>query len=231
MVDELRVKGGKVMQTLQLDRTAISYSPDGMTAYLRLPEPAAGVESCLEDVESALLAGGVKQGIDQKAILNMIRSRIYDRSVAVATGKAPQDGKDGYFEYMFQSQLDGKPKINEDGTVSYAIKLFEMVTEGQVIAKYHPAVQGVDGYTVKDAPIRAKPGRELPPLRGRGFACKDDGVTYIASITGKIDKINDKINILPVFEVSGDVDANTGNIEFRGDVIIHGAVECFANVF
>lgn len=225
MVDELRVKGGKVMQTLQLDRTAISYSPDGMTAYLRLPEPAAGVKYSLEDVEAALVAGGVKQGIDQRAILNMIRSRIYDRSVAVATGKAPQDGIDGYFEYMFQSQLDGKPRINEDGSVSYAIKLFEMVTEGQVIAKYHPAVPGVDGYTVKDTPIRARPGREMPPLRGRGFSCKEDGVTYIASITGKIDKINDKINILPVFEASGDVDANTGNIEFRGDVIIHGSVD------
>ena len=79
------------MQTLQLDRTAISYSPDGMTAYLRLPEPEAGVKYSLEDVQAALSAGGVKKGIDQKAILNMIRSRIYDRSVAVATGKAPQD--------------------------------------------------------------------------------------------------------------------------------------------
>ena len=191
------------MQTLQLDRTAISFSPDGMTAYLRLPEPepGTGLNYSPEAVQAALAAGGVKRGIDQKAILNMIRSRIYDRSVAVAAGKPPQAGKDGYYEYLFQSQLDGKPRINEDGTVSYAIKLFEMVTEGQVIAKYHPAVQGVDGYTVKDTPVRAKPARELPPLRGRGFECKEDGITYVATITGKIDKINDKINILPVYEV------------------------------
>lgn len=213
------------MQTLQLDRTAISFSPDGMTAYLRLPEPEAGMQYRLEDIQEALSAGGVKRGIDTKAIAGMLQSRIYGRSVAVAAGKAPKDGKDGYFEYMFESQLDGKPRINEDGTVSYAIKLFEMVTEGQVIALYHPAVQGEDGYTVKDAPVRARVGRELPPLRGRGFECKPDGVTYVASITGKIDKINDKINILPVYEVSGDVDANMGNIEFRGDVIIHGSVD------
>lgn len=213
------------MQTLQLDRTAISFSHDGMTAYLRLPEPMQGQKYRLEDVQAALTASGVKSGIDQEAIRGMVRDGIYGRPVVVATGKAPQDGKDGYFEYMFQSQLDGKPRINEDGTVSYAIQLFEMVTEGQVIAKYHPAIQGMDGYTVKDTPLRAKVGRELPPLRGRGFSCENDGLTYIASITGKIDMINDKINILPVFEVSGDVDANTGNIEFRGDVIIHGSVD------
>lgn len=213
------------MQTLQLDRTAISFSPDGMTAYLRLPEPEAGMQYRLEDIQDALSASGVKKGIDQKAIVGMLQSRTYGRSVAVAAGKVPVDGKDGYFEYMFESKLDGKPRINEDGTVSYAIKLFEMVTEGQVIALYHPAIQGVDGYTVKDAPVRARVGRELPPLRGRGFECNPDGVTYVASITGKIDKINDKINILPVYEVSGDVDANMGNIEFRGDVIIHGSVD------
>lgn len=213
------------MQTLQLDKSAISISHDAMTAYLRLPEPLAGQKYRLEEVQAALVAGGIKNGIDQQELLNMINNGIYNHSVAIASGKAPQDGIDGYYEYRFQSQLDGKPRINEDGSVSYAIQLFEMVTEGQVIAKYHPAVKGVDGYTVKDTPIRAKGGRELPPLRGRGFTCQEDGVTYVASLTGKIDVINDKINILPVFEVSGDVDANTGDIEFRGDVIIHGNVD------
>ncbi len=213
------------MQTQQLDRTAVSFSPDGMTAYLRLPEPFEGLKYSLEDVQAALSASGVKTGIDQKAIIGMIKDEIYGRSVPVASGKPQKDGIDGYFEYMFQQQLDGKPRINEDGTVSYAIKLFEMVTEGQQIAQYHPAIQGEDGYTVKGTPVRAKPGRELPPLRGRGFECKADGVTYVASITGKIDMINDKITILPVYEVSGDVGTNTGNIEFRGDVIIHGSVD------
>ncbi len=213
------------MQTQQLDRTAVSFSPDGMTAYVRLPEPFDGQKYRLEDVQAALSASGVKTGIDKNAILGMIQGGVYGRSVPVASGKPPKDGIDGYFEYMFQRQLDGKPRINEDGTVSYAIKLFEMVTEGQQIALYHPAVQGEDGYTVKETPVRAKPGRELAPLRGRGFECKADGVTYVASITGKIDVINDKISILPVYEVSGDVDVNTGNIEFRGDVIIHGSVD------
>ena len=212
------------MQTQQLDKTAVTFSRDAMIAYLRLPEPLGGQTYRLEDVQAALSAGGVKSGIDQKEILNMIRSGIYNRPIAIASGKAPQEGKDGYYEYKFQSQLDGKPRINEDGTVSYAIQLFEMVTEGQVIAIYHPAVQGKEGYNVKGAPIRPKPARDLPPLRGRGFQCMEDGVTYVASITGKIDMINDKVNILPVYEISGDVDPNTGNIEFRGDIIVHGSV-------
>lgn len=212
------------MQTLALDQSAIAISQDGMTAYLRLPEPLEGQQYQIEDIVALLEKSGVKVGIDQKAIATVLRNRRYNEAVAVANGKIPKDGIDGFFEYKFQRKLDGKPRIREDGSVSYAIQLFELVEEGQVIALYHPAVQGVDGYTVKDAPLRARPARELPPLRGRGFTCKEDGITYVASITGKIDVVNDKINILPVYEVSGDVDVNMGNIDFRGDVIVHGSV-------
>ena len=48
------------MQTQQLDRTAVSFSPDGMTAYVRLPEPFDGQKYRLEDVQAALSASGVK---------------------------------------------------------------------------------------------------------------------------------------------------------------------------
>lgn len=213
------------MQTLQLDKRAVMISQDFMTAYLCLPKPLDGLKYTLEDVQAVLEDCGVKRGIDQEMIKKMVQGGIYERSVAIATGEEPKNGTDGYYEYKFQRHLDGKPKINEDGSVSYAIQLFEMVNEGQVIAVYHPAVPGVDGYSVKDVPIRAKLAREQPPLRGRGFAVQEDGVTYVANITGKIDVINDKINILPVYEVSGDVDVNTGDIDFRGDVIIHGSVD------
>ncbi len=213
------------MQTIQLDRKAVTISQDSMTAYLCLPKPLDGQKYSLEDVQTVLADSGIRRGIDQNVIQQMVQGAVYDRTVAVASGQEPQNGTDGYYEYKFRRQLDGKPRINEDGTVSYTIQLFEMVYEGQEIAVYHPAVHGVDGYTVKDAPLRAKLGREQAPLRGRGFSLLEDGVTYVASITGKIDVINDKINILPVYEVSGDVDPNTGNIDFRGDVIIHGSVD------
>lgn len=54
------------MQALQLDRTAISFSPDGMTAYLRLPEPEMGMQYRLDDIQAALLDGGVKKASIEK---------------------------------------------------------------------------------------------------------------------------------------------------------------------
>lgn len=212
------------MQTQLLDKSAITFSQDAMTAYLRLPEPLGAQQYQVQDIQAALAENGVKTGINNDALTQVVSKGIYNRTVAVATGKQPKDGTDGYYEYFFQQTLDGKPHIKEDGSVDYSIKLFEMVNEGQVIAVYHPAIPGEDGYTVKETPVRCKRGRELPPLRGRGFACQEDGITYVAAITGKIDVVNDKINILPILEIFDDVDINTGNLDFRGDVIIHGSI-------
>ena len=41
---------------------------------------------------------------------------------------------------------------------------------------------------------------------------------------GKITELNNRVNIFQVHELFGDVDLTTGNIEFNGDVIIHGNV-------
>ena len=42
---------------------------------------------------------------------------------------------------------------------------------------------------------------------------------------GNIDIENDKIRIQPIYEVSGDANLTTGNIDFTGDIVIHGSVE------
>jgi hypothetical protein len=43
-------------------------------------------------------------------------------------------------------------------------------------------------------------------------------------MTGKIEFNNNRIQILPVYEIYGNVDLKTGNIDFRGDVLVHGNV-------
>ena len=72
--------------------------------------------------------------------------------------------------------------------------------------------------------VSARIGRELPPLAGRGFVRMDNNHIYFSNMDGKIEYANNRIVIMPVYEIFGDVDMKTGNIEFRGDVIVHGNV-------
>lgn len=102
--------------------------------------------------------------------------------------------------------------------------MVEIVTEGQVIAEYHKSVQGKDGVDLRGKPILAKRGRDLVPLRGKGFERSEDGLVYTSMMDGKIEMSGERIIILPVYEINGDADLSVGNIDFRGDVIIHGSV-------
>ncbi len=145
--------------------------------------------------------------------------------ILVAKGAEAQDGKDGYFEYLFETNLSQKPIVLEDGTVDYKnIKMIELVESGQKIAIYHAGTAGTNGYNLAAQFKLAKHGAELPPLKGTGFERMDDGVTYCATMGGKITELNNRVNIFPVHELFGDVDLSSGNIEFNGDVIIHGNV-------
>lgn len=164
-------------------------------------------------------------GIDQEMLARLADSPIYGRPVKVAEGNPQIQGTPGYFEYTFETKFNRKPTIRPDGTADYmSIKTIETVEEGDVIAIYHPAVQGSRGMSVRGQILEPKPVRDLPPLIGRGFDRSRDNLTYTAKLSGKIEVNQGKINISPVHELKGDVGIETGNIKFNGDVIIHGGV-------
>ncbi|SCZ80157.1 hypothetical protein SAMN02910350_02151 [Pseudobutyrivibrio xylanivorans] len=164
-------------------------------------------------------------GIDQEMLKRLADSPIYGKPVKVAEGTAQQQGTPGYFEYTFETKFNRKPTIRPDGTADYmSIKTIETVQKGDVIAIYHPAVQGARGMSVRGQILEPKPVRDLPPLIGRGFDRSNDNLTYTAKLDGKIEVNQGKILISPVHEVQGDVGIETGNIRFNGDVIIHGGV-------
>lgn len=198
---------------------------DDMEAYMSLPEPGEGEEYKVPLLMQALAEAGVHAGIDQESLLKLIDDKVYDEERLVASGTAAVNGIDGYYEYNFDTTVDKKPKVLPDGSVDYwSVHSIEEVVEGQVIATYHPAIPGKDGVNVKGQVLQAKRARDQQALKGKGFVKGDDNLTYVASIDGKIEMQNDRIVIQQIHEVSGDVDLSTGNIDFRGDVVVHGNV-------
>ena len=204
----------------------VTVSYDEMEAYLYLPEPEADKKYTVRELEQLLADNGVTHGILEDKIQEIVDKKIYMKDVKVAEGTLTAPGEDGYFEYHFRRNLDNKPQVRPDGSVDYwNLSLIEAVTEGQVIAVYHPAVQGIDGVNVRGVTKPADRAREQQPLKGKGFTRLEDNLVYTASLTGKIEMKNDHINISPVYEIFGNVGVESGNVDFHGDVLIHGNVE------
>lgn len=206
----------------------VQVSSDGLEATMTFKIPDGKNE--VPKFTAAQLLGflsnaNISFGIDQEMLARLADSPIYGRPIKVASGTPQQQGTPGYYEYLFDTNFNRKPTIRPDGTADYmSIKTIETVQEGDVIATYHPAVQGSRGMSVRGQILEPKPVRDLPPLIGRGFDRSSDNLTYTAKIDGKIEVNQGKILVSPVHEVQGDVGIETGNIKFNGDVIVHGGV-------
>jgi uncharacterized protein (DUF342 family) len=208
------------------EKTYVRLSSDEMEAYLYLSVPEDGHVYTRMELMDILLQNRVTFGIDESKIDDIATRGIHYREMLVAEGKKPKDGIDGLYEYKFNLNPSQKPAIREDGTVDYwSVFAVQTVAAGDVIAIYKPATAGVQGQTVTGKVIEGKRGKELLPLKGKGFECTEDNVTYVATIDGKIEFQNDRINITNMLEIKGDLDFNNGRIDFRGDVVIHGEVQ------
>ena len=204
----------------------VHISLDGLVATIRLSKEPPGTpkEKYVPALMMQLLTdAGVTFGIDRDAVKDLCDRPVYDRDIVIATGRKAEQGQDGYFEYHFDLTTSKKPTIRPDGTSDYMnIKSMEIVHKDDVIITYHKAVPGHQGMSVRGNVIEPKPARDVPPIQGRGFTRSNDNLTYTALIDGKITKNGNRIFVTNVHEISTDADISTGNIDFYGDVIVHG---------
>lgn len=210
---------------LEENKSKVRVSETRTEAYLSLCPPEEGTEYRASDLEEILEGNGVVAGIDRKRLQHIIDEKRYFQEELVAETKPAVDGVSGRFEFLFNTEAERKPKILPDGSVDYSsISEVETVKEGDEIVHYYPATKGEDGMDVYGNVITAKPGRELPTIKGKGFLLSEDKRIYTAAITGKITYQGERLIITNLLEIDGDVTHATGSINFAGDVVIRGNV-------
>ncbi len=202
-------------------------SDDNMKADLYL---SAVEDSTIYDVDSIIdymqQQEKVTMGIKPSIIMNMINERIYEKMVTVAFGCPAVDGKNGRYDFKFNTTPNKKPKLLDDGSVDYHnISLIETVGEDQLIAEYIPKQEGTNGYDVYGKVILAAKCMDLAPLRGKGFRVSEDGKSYYALFNGKVEYSMGIMTVSHTYVVTGDVDLSTGNIDFKGDLEIMGSIK------
>lgn len=201
----------------------------GMFATIRFSSPEANEAKprySVDDLKGILQQAGVVYGIDENMLASLSEEVMFNTDLTVAVGKEATEGKNGYFEYHFSQEFSKKPMIRPDGSADFlSIKVIEIVHEGDLIATYHPAVMGSPGVSVRGKVIEPRVMRDMPPMGGRGFHRTEDNLFYYADMDGKIVLQGNRILISPVYEIDQDADLSVGNIDFKGDVVIHGGVK------
>ncbi|GGG80598.1 DUF342 domain-containing protein [Paenibacillus radicis (ex Gao et al. 2016)] len=207
----------------------IQTSADKLSAFLIFNRITDEFDCTPNQLERFLISKGITSGIRTELLTEICNNVLAycKEQTLVAVGQQATTGKDGYIRFIYDmKERDQRPAELEDGTVDFKeVNQLKNVQRGQLIAERVEAEYGLPGKMVTGETIAAKLGKQARFKVGKNVVVSGEQTAMYATIDGLITLTDkEKINVFPVYEVNGDVDYKTGNIDFIGTVVIRGNV-------
>lgn len=195
----------------------------------------------IDDVRNALKRRNVVYGIDETR-LTELSEKLSQMETAkkinepiemeIAFGTPVTNGEDARIEFLYKptpAEEQQAPVLEEteDGRVDYkAVHKIDNVTKGTLLARKIPPAKGMMGMTVTGKGLTAVDGKDIDVTMGKGVVVSPENKDeWIADADGQVIFKENKISVLALFEIPGDVELSTGNIDFVGTVIVRGDVK------
>lgn len=229
------VKDGKETEVKLLNETIfpvqeemqITMSQDKMEATVRFYPPSDNASAMNKaEIVRGIAYQGVKYGLLEEVVDQFVEERAYCTDYLIAKGTPVEEGSDAEITYHFNLTPNARPKLNEDGSVDFhKLENINGVTEGMVLATLKKEVQGVSGRDVCGAELRPKAVTPKRLIATKNTYLIEDGTQLISSVNGHVILDDtEKVIVSNTYEIKGDVDTSTGDIDYDGDVKISGNV-------
>ncbi|MBO4898993.1 MAG: DUF342 domain-containing protein [Lachnospiraceae bacterium] len=208
------------------EMSEITVSPDKMQATVRLYSASVGGINLDEtDIRNDLTSKGVKFGIKDDVIADIIANPRYCEDIVIAEGKAPGESTDGYIEYLFNTDSRQRPTLLEDGSVDFFhLNVLQAVAQGQEVARLHPSERGEDGTAIDGSFVRSREPKDVLFKYGANLHISENGASLISDVDGNVTLVNGQVFVNSSLTFD-EVSTSTGNIEFEGSVVINGNID------
>lgn len=178
-----------------------------------------------EDIITEMVRSGVKYGVAEANIAEFLNNRQYSETFVIAEATLQVEGTDAVITYFFNTDLTQKPRVNEDGSVDFHhLDMISSVSAGDLLAELTPAVQGKPGIDVCGGLLRPVKVRQRILRVGKNIKLSEDGLKAYSEVNGHATVEGDQIFVSNMYEVPANVDTSTGDIEYEGNVLVHGNV-------
>ncbi len=212
----------RLLPCLQVSRDKITaYFVAFPTKFMKLPEYG--------DIETQLQRNNIITILDKKQIEESLRaidaSRPKVTRLEVAKGKEAVNGYEEYFIPLIS--IDKKAgRMLHDGRIDFREvgSIVEVVKEQEILRRIPPE-KPVDGFNIYGEQITAVMEKKDGYLKGDNIvrSLHDENI-FLSSIDGCLNVENKKISVLPYAIIKGNVDYESGNIDFRGSILVKGSV-------
>ena len=208
------------------EKCIVKVDRDGTKALARFYPPTTGGDMLNEDeIISDLRMAGVKHGVRKKAIEHFLQNHEYCRDYLLAVATKPRHGHDAKVTYHFDVNVTSRPKMNEDGSVDFHhLGNIKPVEAGQKLATLTKVDWGTPGVSVTGKPIRPKKVKNRHLRFGRNIRISEDKCKIYSEVSGHVSLVEDMVMVSDIYQVPANVDASTGDIEYKGTVQVTGNV-------
>ncbi|HZK57639.1 MAG TPA: FapA family protein [Clostridia bacterium] len=206
----------------------INVSKTKLEAAILLTEPTDGRVLSTKDIIQELNEKGIIFGINRDKIKEMIQGNIFNQNIIVAQGKPPINGDDARVVYIFSNESDVSipGTIGRDGRIDYkTLNKIRNVKAGDLLIEIVPPTQGISGTDVYGNEIVAKKGNPAVIKKGKNVKEGKNGLKIYATGDGEVCFKDNTIYVDEVITIDGNIDNETGNIQFNGKVNIRGNVK------
>ncbi|MFP5211784.1 MAG: FapA family protein, partial [Acidobacteriota bacterium] len=199
----------------------IIVSEDKLNVYLRIKEKLPE-RITARAIKNLLRSKYVVYGLFEDEKIDEFLKQRATGLFPVAQGRAPQPGRDARIR-LHQSLVrsDNAPIVDFRSAPKW-----RLVKKGDLLAEKTPYEKEIEGIDVYGQSTPMKPSRDRRLLCGSGAELSVDGHKILAKMDGKPQiSVHGKISVLPVRTIQGDVDLDTGNVEFPGSLTVTGIIQ------
>ena len=222
----LEIKVNSNEQLPENEYLSITISPDSMEAVgVFFPPSNKGKLITKAEILSDLAMAGIKHGIQERIIDAYLAGRQFCIKIPLARGTKPREGKSAVITYHFNTEINSKPKVNEDGSVDFHhLDMISHVGAGEVLATLEPADLGDDGMDVRGIVVHPKTVVQKKLRHGKNIHLSEDGNTMYSDVNGHASLADDQVFVSNTYEVPADVSVASGDIDYDGNVEVKGNV-------
>ncbi|MBU9714527.1 DUF342 domain-containing protein [Evansella tamaricis] len=199
----------------------IEISDNKMEATLKqLKDPEETIQ--LADLEKYIQGIGISFGV-KKEMLQQALGGFVESPIVIAEGKYPQNGVDAYIQPNFPT--DSADELTQNDIINLReVLTIPSVTQGSIVGRKVNLIEHEDGMNIYGVVVKGKPGRDITLRPGKNTIVSESKQELISVIDGQMVVEKKVIHVYPIYEVHGDLDMRTGNIDFVGNINIRGNV-------
>lgn len=149
----------------------------------------------------------------------------YNSDYLIALGTKVVQSKDPEIEFHFKTEKDYRPEVDSEGNVNYhKLSVVAHVEKGQLLATLIPGFDGIPGKDVFGNIIVPTKQKFVKLKRGKNVSINPEGTELYAEADGLVKLEDGKVIVNDSLDIPGNVGSSTGDLEFKGSVVVSGNV-------